>query len=287
MGRVLEQIATSPNFQTPMQIASVWRDAQAREGLQALLMQREKFRSQFTPAGMQANGAIDFASMRAIDPSVGANATREVMARLQSAGLLDLQRQAIEAQNEVTKNLKSYNEQILAVTKATNQFEKWLGSTALWAPSIAATGLGSGAGALAGGLLAGGGGAGGAGGGLMIGGFGPGAIAALAGAFTIGYGAATAAGADKWAEDAIKFWAGDDRQTTREVGKRPTFAPAEWLADLGWGRDLMEGVVTKGKSELQVDVNLHDNRTEVKTSVRSDEYSKVKVGSGVLLPGAL
>lgn len=277
VGSVLDQIARNPELQTPMQMSSVWHDVQQREGLQALLMQRSKTASSFLPWQPGGNAKnVSYAGMMDLSPAAGSAATQEVMTRLQDSGILDLQRQAIEAQNEVVKHLGEYNEQILAVTKATLAFEKALGTTgSLWGGSAVATGVGAGAGALAGStglkMLGGGGGAA-AGGSALAGG---GALAGMAGTAALWGAGALGAGM-------LGYFG------TKAIGGE---AGGEWLgnalADLLGTNDDTIGRDRSSSTDLAVEVNLHDNRTEVKAKASGGGKSVIRYGSGPLLPGSL
>lgn len=134
---VIDQLMSNEKFQTPRQQQAIFKDVQAREGIMTLMNQRRKVQ-----AGEA--GAVDFDMMSHVSVKTGVDSVNEKFDRLKDAGLIDLQRQAVEMQNDTIDNLKKYNEQILAVTQATNLFEKSLGSTlGLWGPSIASAGAGA------------------------------------------------------------------------------------------------------------------------------------------------
>lgn len=219
MGDFLEQIATNKNLQTSEQRQRIFTEVRASQGLDTLLAARQHVQS-------GAKDAIDFNTIAGVGANEGKNLTRNTMAQLESAGVLDLQREATKAQNDVITNLQKYNDQILAVVRVSGELERSLGSLSLWAPSIASTGLGGLLGGLLPGLFGGGAGAGAAGagataaGGTLAGSVATAGAGALAGAVGIGgiVGGATGYAIDKGTE-----WA---------TGKSISDRGADWLFKL-------------------------------------------------------
>ena len=141
-----------------------------------------------TKAGTE--GAIDIGSIAGVNASEGAAQTAKNFGELQASGVLSPQQEAARMQADTIANLKTYNEQIVAVAKASNDLQIKFGDAGraveLWGSSLAATGLGS----AAGGFLAGGGGGGLlSSAGKLIGGAGAGSAA------TMGVGALATGGA--------------------------------------------------------------------------------------------
>jgi hypothetical protein len=294
VGRVIELLAKNDKFQTPEQQAAIFKDMQAREGIQTLLAQRNKYRSQFTPlsaSGFVDKGVVDFASMEMVDAKIGADATREKTARLEETGVLALERQAIEMQNESIRHFKELNDTVASLNKVFNELEKKIGpQAALLAPAV---GTGLLTGTLAGGLP-------------MVGNLlkrgassaVPGAVAAAApagagllaslgaGVGAVGAGtlaaaivaAGTAGAGAGWLANEVTSWIRDDDKSISDL-------LGDWMSsdvDTQRAALLADGKGPGGKSELQVDISLHDNRTEVKTKAKGD--SSIRVGSGPFMP---
>lgn len=218
LGVLLESLATNKKFSKASVRQGIFKEARSLQAVEALIAARNRVQ-------IGTANAVDYATISAVNSSEGGKLTRDTFAELEQAGAIDMQRQAVRAQNEVIQNLKAYNDQILAVNKVSNELEKRLGTLALWLPAAGATGAAAGiAGMFAGG---GGGGGGNGGGGILIGGFSPGAVAGLISAFAAGYGIAQSLGSDSWWEDADKFYSGDTSNTSRDVDKRPS----TWLTD--------------------------------------------------------
>jgi Phage-related minor tail protein len=274
MGSLIDQIATNKNLQTSTQRQQVFKEVRALQGIDTLLAQREKvLRGEA--------GAVDFKSMSSVSAEEGAAGTARVIGMLESGGVLDLQRQAIEMQKHTIENLKSYNEQVIAMTKATNTLEKSFGSLSLWASSI---GIG---GAVAGGTMLvgklGGGAAAGAAGAGLLATLGTGVTAVGAGTLAAGVAAAGAVGG------AAGY--GANALTEAATGKSISDRIADWLSsDLIAQREAMfPGAIVDGKQSevaMRVEVDVKDNRTHVKTTSKS-KGANVSVGSGPLMPGAM
>ena len=135
LGRVVEQLANNAKFATPTQRQAIFHDKEAREAIETMINQLRKVRGGDTQA-------VDFASMAAVDRSIGAKTTDEKMQRMEESGLLDLQRQGVDMQVDTIRNLQSYNDQLLSVVKVSNRLETSFGALGLWANSIAAAGAG-------------------------------------------------------------------------------------------------------------------------------------------------
>lgn len=134
--------------------------------------------------------AVDIGSIAGVNASDGAAQTAKNFGELQASGVLSPQQEAARMQADTIANLKTYNDQIVAVAKASNDLQIKFGDAGraveLWSGSLAATGLGS----AAGGFLAGGGGGGLlSSAGKLIGGAGAGSAA------TMGVGALATGGA--------------------------------------------------------------------------------------------
>jgi len=274
LGSVIDQIANSKDMQTPMQRQKVFKEVRASQGLDTLLSQRQKVLSG------QA-GAVDFRSMAGFDAAKGAEGTSKILGMLEEGGVLDLQRQAIEMQKHTIENLKSYNDQVISMTKATNKLEKSFGTLSLWASSI---GLGGGIAAggallsrLTGGTAAGAGAAGGA---RLLATLGTGVAAAGAGAVaaTVAAGLVVGGAAGYAVNETSKHFTG------LSVSDRLS----DWLSsDLVAQREAINPTSLSGtESSLRIDVDVRDNRTHVKTTSKS-KGGNVSVGSGPMLPGAL
>lgn len=232
---LIDQLATNKKFKNASTRQRIFKEQNSLQAVEALVNARNRV------ANKTDANAVDARTVGEVSSLEGGKITNDTFSKLEAAGAIELQRQAIRAQNEVIQNLKSYNDQILAVNRVTNDLEKRLGTLALWLPAAGAVGAGS----LIGGALSGGGGGGG-GGGVTIGGFSPAAVASLAAAFTAGYSAAQALGADKWWEDADKFYRGDRSTTSRKVGERPSTDAIDLIGNLlGGGGSLMDGVKVK------------------------------------------
>jgi Phage-related minor tail protein len=278
MGSLIEQIATSDTMQTSTQRQQVFKEVRALQGLDTLLAQRGK---------VQRNeiGAVDFASMAGIDAEKGAAGTARVLGMLESGGVLDMQRQAIEMQKHTIENLQSYNDQVIAITKATNTLEKSFGSLSLWASSI---GIG---GAVTGGTMLLGKLGGGAAGGAAAGAAGAGLLATLGtGVAAVGAGALAAG---TLAAGAIGGAAGYGANALTEnlTGKSISDRFADWLSSdlIAKRNEMFPGAIIDGKQSevaMRVEVDVKDNRTHVKTSSKS-KGANVSVGSGPMMPGAM
>jgi hypothetical protein len=276
MGSVIDQLATNKKFQTPTQQSAIFHDAQAREGIQTLINQRNK-----AAAGKDS---VSFASMRAVDAGGGADITNEVMRRLEGSGILDLQRQAIDMQNDTIKHLKGYNDQILSVTEATNAFEKAMGTFSLWAGAIGGGAAVTGGIGLATKLLGGGGAA--AGGAAAAGATGAGVLATLGtgvaavGAGTLAAGVGIAAGTGALAGYALNE--GSEALTGKSISDRI----AGWFID-DVKRQEQRGMGQAVEGEIKVNVDVKDDRVHVTTGVTKSRGARVSTSAGPNMGGAL
>jgi hypothetical protein len=274
VGSVLEQIANSKDLQTSTQRQQVFKEVRALQGLDTLLAQRQKVLNGEV-------GAVDFNSMsREGLAAEGAAGTARVLGMLESEGVLDLQRQAIEMQKHTIENLKTYNDQVIAMTKATNNLEKSFGSLSLWASSIGIGGGVAAGGALLG-KLTGGGAVAGAGGAGLLATLGTGLASLGAGTIAAGVLAGGVIGGG--------LGYGADKLTEKMTGEKLSDHISDWLSkDLIAQREAINptnlGMGTE--ASLRVEVDVQDNRTHVKTSSKS-KGGKVSVGSGPLMPGAM
>ncbi len=254
VGSVIEQLATNKRFQTPRQQASIFRDQQAREGIQTLISQRAKVR-----AGQV--GAVDYQMMHDSKPGEGAALTKEKMARMEDSGLLELQRLPIDMQNDTIKHFKEYNDQIVAITKATNNLEKSFGKLGVWASSIGIGGaVAAGTSVLSAVTSASAGGATLAGAGLGT----------LAGATALGL----AGGAVAYGGTTALLEATRDEKTGMSYAEKLGY----WASD-SWVANGQSRLNKNGEVDMKVQVDIKDSRTEVKTRSKA-RGANVDVSSG-------
>lgn len=92
------------------------------------------------------DGAIDIGSIANVDAAAGAAQTSKTFGALVGSGALDLQSEANRAQNDTIENLKLYNGQVFAVTKASSDLAESFGdlgrTIGLWKDGLAAGGIG-------------------------------------------------------------------------------------------------------------------------------------------------
>lgn len=281
--QVIDALATSAKFAKPGVQADIFGgDIIANKAITALISARAR-----TLAGEA--GAIDIKSIANVDSAEGATQVTDIMKRLESGGVLELQRQAIEMENDTIEHLDEYNAQILAVTKMSNKLEKAFGTLSLWAGSIGIGGAVSTVGGmalntmtkakaaanaaeaakLAGGALAGTGGLL-ATGGTAVGALGAGTIAAgvlSAGAVGAGVGMAIDAGAEALFGKAISTWLGE-------------------MASSGVDAD-RAALLAGGEVDVKTEVTVHDNRTEVKQTTKKPKSFHTGRGPHMLGSGGL
>ncbi len=288
VGSVIEQLATNKDFQTPMQQASIFKDAQAREGIQTLIMQRNK--------ALSDPNVVDYAGMTRVDAGAGAANTTNKLAALEESGLMGLQRQAVDMQVHVNENLKDYNDQLLAVTKMTNEFERAMGTTvSLWGRDVGIGGATSmissavmakvfadksgSAGDLAGKLGEAG---------KQADGFGKAAGLASNGLLLFGVGLA-AFEVTEWLDSKTAITdekTGEEDTFTTWLGKKMSFME-DYHREVVFGMDGKAGDIGANADRLKVDVEVHDKRTEAKvTSKSSSKADTVSTGRGMLLPNS-
>lgn len=203
---LIEKMVDSKKF-TPEKLQKIFPEENSRKMVTALMSARSRVLANDT-------GAYDIGSIAGVDAASGEKLTADTMAAMESDGLLDLQRQAIDMQNDTITKLKDYNSQVLLVTEAANRLEKSFGTLSLWSDSISTGGMAGAGTSLLGSLLgssaaagaagAGGAAAAGAGGVMAAGALTVGAGVLAAG--MAGYGIGTAI--NKWtgASDAIAKW---------------------------------------------------------------------------------
>jgi hypothetical protein len=230
-------------------------------------------------------GAIDIGSIAAEESAGGREFTNTMMGRMESSGLLDMQRQAIEMQNDTIEHLEDYNAQILAVTKVSNQLEKAFGTLALWAGAIGVGGAVTGgiglAAKLAGGSAAAAGAAGAGAAGAVAGG-GMLATAGLVAGGTALVGAAGAAGAA--AGYGLNAWS--ESQTGKTISDHIVdlfFDEVQRRSTQGMGGGKAQAPV---EGELEVKITLDENRTTVKTLSKA-RGARISTAAGVNMPKAL
>jgi hypothetical protein len=238
-------------------------------------------------------GALDIGTIGAVSAAEGKQYTATMMGRLEKTGALDMQRQAIEMQLDTIKNLKDYNEQILAVSKASNALEKSFGTLSLWASAI------GGAGAVAGGIglaskLAGAGAGAAATGGTIAtlastGAIGAGTASALtavaAGAAATGaalIGGAIGGGLGYGANKLGELASGGDESASELLQNflYDTFGP--------YG-DVAQATLTppvEGAIEVKVHVQ-NDGQVNATTAVTKSRGARISTGSGPNMAGAL
>lgn len=270
IGSVVDQIATNKRLQTSTQRQDVFKEIRALQGLDTLLAQRQKV------INGQA-GAVDFRTMAGVDAAEGAKGTDKILSMLESSGTLDMQRLAIEMQNDTIKNLRSYNEQIVKVTEATNALEKSFGTLGLWASSI---GIG---GAVGGGALALGKLGGGAAGGAAATAAGGGLLATLGTSVTAASVAALGATALGGAALGGALGYGANKITEAATGKSLSDRFADWLSS-----DVLEkrNSITKPEVDMHVQVDVKDNRVNVKTTSKA-RGAQVSTAAGPAMGGAM
>ena len=267
----IDALAESARFGKPGVQADIFGgDIIANKAITALMSARARYL-----AGEE--GAIDIGSISGVKASTGAGLVSDTMKRLESSGVLEMQRKAIEMENDTITHLEDYNDQLLRVVEVSNKLEKSFGTLSLWASSL---GIG-GAVSTVGSVLSGAGKAKAAADAASLAGTAVGAggtmatlgtsVTALAGAGTTGvatllggavaaglagYFGAKAAGADSWGE-----WLGNK------------------AADL-FGTSDVAGIERETKVALTTDVTIHDNRTEVKQSTKTAGASSFHTGRG-------
>lgn len=198
---IIDQLSTNKKFEKPEVQQQIFQEQISGRMVTALVSARRR-----RAAG--DDKAVDIDSIASMNATEGSDLTKATLGEMESSGLLDLQRQAVSMQNDTITNLKTYNDQIMAVTTASVKLEKSLGSLSLWADSFSmGGGVGAGAGLLttlassAGGGAAAGGAAA-AGGGVLAGGMlaaGAGVLGAAAGGYGLGMMI------DKWTGASEKF----------------------------------------------------------------------------------
>lgn len=200
VGSVLDQLAGNKQFKSATKRQEIFREERSLQAVEALLAARARVASGKDP------NAIDFRTIAGVDAAEGARLTTGTFQELEKSGALDMQREAIKLQNDAITNLKSFNEQILKVVKASSDLERSLGTWSVWLPSLG-VGAATAAGTAALGALASGGNAAAAGkaaatlGGMAATGAGLATMAVGAlGAGATGYYGARALGAEKLGE---------------------------------------------------------------------------------------
>lgn len=155
---VIDQLGSNRKFaDSPTVRQKIFHDAQAREGIEALIEARRRVQEGRT-------GAVDLRSVAGVDATAGREAVATTMTSMQGEGFFQMQKEAARMQAETIENLKTYNDQILLVVGAADRLESSFGSLSQWASSIASIGVAGALTNLVTGRLGGGGGGGGGGG---------------------------------------------------------------------------------------------------------------------------
>lgn len=135
VGKVLDALAGSKKFMSSAGLRQdIFSDAQAREGIMAMLTARQQVKE-------GRAGAIDFGTISKVNASEGREAVESTFATMQNEGFFKMQQLAAEAQADTVKNLEKYNADILLVAETSNRLEQAFGRLALWADAIAAVGV--------------------------------------------------------------------------------------------------------------------------------------------------
>lgn len=233
------------------------------------------------------DGAVDISTIAGVEAQGGRDFTTGQMAKFESSGVLDMQRQAIEMQNDTIANLKDYNAQVLALSKASNSLEKSFGTLSLWASAI---GVG---GAVTGGI------------GLASKLAGGGAAATAAAGAAGAAGTAAAAGGGALATAGLVAGGAALVGTAGLVGGAVGYGLNEWSASQT-GRTISEHIVdsllgeeVKRSSkrgldkmpvdgEIKVDVKVSSDGSATATAaVKKSRGARISTSSGPNMPGSL
>lgn len=216
--QIIEALAGSKKFAKSGVKQDIFKDVREQQVITALV-------SAFNRVKSGQEGAIDAKTISEVNGQEGRDMVTKTMGELQGSGALEFDKRNAELQAHTLENLGTYNDQLLKVVDASVYLETSMGSLALWADAIAATGIGAGVG----GVLAGGGGGGGAGGGLMgtLGGMLPmlGNAGLIGAAGIAGYQFGNLIGADKWGEWIGNKLAGGDYDLPEGVERTDVRTP--------------------------------------------------------------
>ncbi len=149
--QIIERLATSTKFRKAGVKEGIFKDIREQQAVTALISARNR-----TAAGQ--TGAIDIGAIARVDASAGSALTTQTMQQLEGSGALSFDRQNAALQEDTLNKLSEYNGELLKVNEMSGKLETSFGTLALWANTIAATGLGSAIGGALGGGLGGGGG---------------------------------------------------------------------------------------------------------------------------------
>ena len=135
VGAVLDKLAANKKFMSSAtKRQEIFSDAQAREGIMALIAARGQVQRGVA-------GAVDFNTIAAVDAAAGRSAVSETMTSMQNEGFFKMQQLAADAQADTVRNLEKYNADILLVAETSNRLEQAFGRLAFWADAIAAVGV--------------------------------------------------------------------------------------------------------------------------------------------------
>lgn len=147
MGALIAELSQSKKFQKGSVRQGIFKEVRALQAVEALMAARGRVQ------GGNAD-AVDYDTIHAMTGDDGSKLTKDTFMKLESAGALDMQREAARMQADAVENLKAYNEQILAVLRTSNDLELSMGSLSIWAKDIATGGSAAAATALLGSLSA-------------------------------------------------------------------------------------------------------------------------------------
>lgn len=133
MGTLIKELSENKQFSKPSVQQGIFKEVRALQAVQALMAARGRVQG-------GSKDAVDYDVIHGMTGDDGSALTKSTFMQLENAGALDLAREAARMQADAIANLKSYNEQILAVLKVSNDLEQSFGTLSLWAKDIATGG---------------------------------------------------------------------------------------------------------------------------------------------------
>lgn len=134
VANVIEQLGTNKKFQKASTRQGIFKDVRGQQAVESLMAARGRVK-----AGVA--GAVDLETISQVDAAAGRTAVTTGMKSLEGEGFFQMQQEAARMQADTVANLKSYNDQVLLVTKTADRLEKSFGTLSLWANSIATVGI--------------------------------------------------------------------------------------------------------------------------------------------------
>lgn len=134
VANLVDQLSTNKRFQKASTRQAIFKDVRGQQAVEALMAARGRVQAGKT-------GAVDLASIAAVDAQAGRTAVADTMQSMQGEGFFKMQQEAARMQEDTVRNLESYNSQVLYAAEAADRLESAFGSLALWANAITTAGV--------------------------------------------------------------------------------------------------------------------------------------------------